>query len=146
MSPLNSFTQIGVPQIPHSSWELQDVIVSNSVHTVLLCHYRAYRAITVPTVPTVPLPCLPCHYRAYSAITVPTVQHGTVAHGSATVKNLCPIFAPCEESDSRRVLLSNARGIERAATAVSSSPGVSVQPDISIFVSVYLLQRFDLCM
>ena len=33
---------------------------------------------------------LPCHYHAYHVITVPTVQHGTVTHGSATVKNLCP--------------------------------------------------------
>jgi hypothetical protein len=45
------------------------------------------------------------------------------------------IFTPCEESDSCMVLISNARGIERAATAVRSSSGMSVQPDISIFIS-----------
>ena len=39
------------------------------------------------------------------------------------------MFAPCEESDSRMVLLLNARGIER------SSHGMSVQPDILICVS-----------
>ena len=33
------------------------------------------------------------------------------------------------------VLFSNARGTEHAATAVRSSPGMSVQPDISIFIS-----------
>jgi len=44
------------------------------------------------------------------------------------------IFAACEESDSHMVLISNARGLERAATAVNSSPGMSVQPDIPIFV------------
>jgi hypothetical protein len=33
------------------------------------------------------------------------------------------------------VLLSNLRGIERAATEVRSSSGMSVQPDIPIFVS-----------
>ena len=45
------------------------------------------------------------------------------------------IFAPCEESDSHMVLISNARGAERAATAVHLPPGMSVQPDILIFVS-----------
>ena len=44
------------------------------------------------------------------------------------------IFAPCEESDFHIVLLSNAREIERAANAVRSSPGMSVQPDIPSFV------------
>ena len=43
-------------------------------------------------------------------------------------------FAPCEESDSRTVLILNARGIERAITAHSPS-GMSVQPDIPIFVT-----------
>ena len=43
-------------------------------------------------------------------------------------------FAPCEESDSRTVLISNARGIERAITARSPS-GMSVQPYIPIFVT-----------
>ena len=33
------------------------------------------------------------------------------------------------------VLNLNARGIERATTAVRSSPGMSVQPDIPIFIS-----------
>jgi len=45
------------------------------------------------------------------------------------------IFAPCEESDSRMVLISKARGAECAATAVHSPPGMSVQPDIPVFVS-----------
>jgi len=44
-------------------------------------------------------------------------------------------FHPCEESDSRMVLISNARAIERAATAVRSSSGMSVPPDIPIFIS-----------
>ena len=43
------------------------------------------------------------------------------------------IFAPCEESDSCMVLILNTRGLEHAATAVHSSPGMSVQPDIPIF-------------
>jgi len=33
------------------------------------------------------------------------------------------------------VLISRARGIERAVTAVRSLPGMSVQPDVPIFVS-----------
>ena len=45
------------------------------------------------------------------------------------------MFTLCEESHSRMVLISRARGIECAATAVPSSPGMSVQPDIPIFVS-----------
>ena len=45
------------------------------------------------------------------------------------------IFAPCKESDSRTVPFLRPRGIERAATAVRSSLGMSVQPDIPIFVS-----------
>ena len=42
------------------------------------------------------------------------------------------IFAPCEESDSRTVLISNAKRIEYAATVVRSSPEMSVPPDIPI--------------
>ena len=38
------------------------------------------------------------------------------------------------ESDSRTVLISRARGIDRAATAVRSSFGMYVQPDIPFFV------------
>jgi hypothetical protein len=33
-----------------------------------------------------------CHFCAISVPTVLNVQHGTVGHGSATVKNLCPNF------------------------------------------------------
>ena len=43
------------------------------------------------------------------------------------------MFAQREESE---VLISSARGIERAATAVRSSPCMSVQPEIPILVSV----------
>ena len=43
---------------------------------------------------------------------------------------------PYEESDSCRVLISRARGIEHAATAVHLSSGMSVQLDIPIFVLV----------
>ena len=45
------------------------------------------------------------------------------------------IFAPCEESDSRMVLLSNERGLERPATAVRSLHGISVQPDTPTFLA-----------
>ena len=38
-------------------------------------------------------------------------------------------------------LISRARGIERAAAAVPSSPGMSVQPDIPIFVSYFERER-----
>jgi len=48
------------------------------------------------------------------------------------------MFAPCEESDSRMVFISKARGVERAVAAVHSSPGMSVQPDIPIVVSTPL--------
>ena len=61
---LNSFTQIGVFKIPQSLWELQDVIVTNSVHTV--------------------------HHCAYHAITMPTVLYHALLHGSATAFYLCP--------------------------------------------------------
>lgn len=45
------------------------------------------------------------------------------------------IFAPCEESNSRRVLISRARVIERANITVRSSSGMSAQPDIPFFVT-----------
>ena len=44
------------------------------------------------------------------------------------------IFAPCEESDSHMVLLSNERCSEHPATAVCSCHGISVQPDTPTFV------------
>ena len=44
------------------------------------------------------------------------------------------MLAPCEESDSRMVLISRAKGIERAGTSVRLFPGISVQPDTPTFV------------
>ena len=41
------------------------------------------------------------------------------------------------------VLISRARAIERAATAVRSLPGMSVQPDVPIFVSPSPSSRGD---
>ena len=45
------------------------------------------------------------------------------------------ILALCEESDSRMVLISRQIGPERAATAVCSPHGMSVQLDIPTFIS-----------
>ena len=54
------------------------------------------------------------------------------------------IFAPCEESDSRMVLLSNEGGLERPATAVRSRHEISVQPDTPTFFLAPPLSR-DVC-
>ena len=64
----------------------------------------------------------------------------TCSPSSLTCTGEMEDFAPCEESDSRTVLISNARGIERAITARSPS-GMSVQQDIPIFVTTLQASR-----
>ena len=62
------------------------------------------------------------------------MQYSPIDPPPSLVSASWSIFAPCEESDSRTVLTSKARGIERAATAVRSSFGISVHPNIPFFV------------
>ena len=50
---------------------------------------------------------------------------------------------PCEESNSRMMLISRARGRGRPATVVRSPHGMSVHPDIPIFVTTPSPSRDD---
>jgi len=70
--------------------------------------------------------------------TVGRAGHSTYSPPPSLANASRRIFAPCEESDSRMVLLSRERRVECVVTARSPS-GMSVQPDISIFVTTQLV-------